>query len=215
MTQEQLFNLFVSDYDIDCKTLKPFELNGYVYATDKHIIIRCKKEHVDFPAQILEDPLKADGVFLEHNTNKQITFNDIDFELYKDKPELELKGADIYCRECNGEGEVVWEYGRWEKEFECPACDGDGYESKSDWVETGNKTFGYYMVSINDVNIDIKYIWRLKLLSDITSQPIIMSRIENPKKGVTFCVSNYEVVVMPLFKFTDEFTHKLIASYLL
>ena len=215
MTQEQLFNLFVSDFDPDRRALKPFELNGYVYATDRHIIIRCKKEHVDFTAHVLENPLKTYGVFLEHNTNKQISFNDIDFELYKDEPELELKGKDIYCRECNGDGEVLWKYERWNQMFECPACGGCGHESKSRWVETGNKTFGDYMVSINDVNIDIKYIWRLKLISDITSLPIIMSRIESPRKGVMFCVSNYEVVVMPIVKLTDPFNYKLIASYLL
>lgn len=56
------------------------------------------------------------------------------------KEQIEVKPA-IECEECNGTGEVVWEYQSLhkthQKEAVCPVCDGRGIFAKAVYKETG------------------------------------------------------------------------------
>lgn len=140
-TIDQILNLYVAKDD-RAMLQNPFIQDGYVYAANGHIMIRVKD------ASLLDNPMyreqskpQSSHLFDGMEDAGTITMTNI-LEL-KNKveliDELELDGENVKCDECDGWGEVEWEYDRWTKDFDCPACDGSGYSDKETYNPTGRK----------------------------------------------------------------------------
>lgn len=64
----------------------------------------------------------------------------------------------VKCEECEGSGEVNWEYKSWEKDDDCPSCYGDGHVGKEP-IEFGIlHTDGKFSISIADVSFSADYL---------------------------------------------------------
>lgn len=64
----------------------------------------------------------------------------------------------VKCKECEGSGQVDWEYKGWGKEDDCPSCYGDGHVGK-DPIEFGIlHTDGKFSISIADVSFSADYL---------------------------------------------------------
>jgi hypothetical protein len=212
MTKVDIFNMFVDKSNLDIRFKHPFIYEGYAYSTDRSAAIRCKQSEVDFEITNPTDIPKVSNVFKNQSDVSKISFKNLNFDKFKDFPETQCVGEDIYCSTCNGEGEVEWEFDRYTKEFDCPECNGSGYESNKRLVPTGKNTFGNYAVEINQAALDIKYLYNLHLISKFNNQPIIITKISDLNKQVNFRTGIFEIVIMPIL-ISEYSVHKIIKSY--
>lgn len=140
--ERALLDLFVSKWSPIFKwTETPFEYGGFVFATDRNVMIRIDKrlvkwlylKYFDFKISIPDKlPLRT-----------KYELRDIE-RLLESIPKERVcvtKEEEISCKECEGTGFVTWEYtdkeGRFhELEEKCPVCEGDGYIAEEEKVET-------------------------------------------------------------------------------
>lgn len=117
------------------------ERNGQVWATDGHVLISVAPHRLsgDYPTLKLGEP---DG-FTIHTCDLTVTMSMLEKTLAsvpQIKEQIEEKPA-IKCEECNGTGEVLWEYRSLLRthhmEHICPVCDGIGIFEKAVYKETG------------------------------------------------------------------------------
>lgn len=128
--EKKLFGLFVADNDVYRPILNnPYRRDGYVYASDGQKLIRVKDGIVSGYYEM------TNGMTLNIPTdNCDYTITDMDIEkVLSEIPQVEeMEEKEIKCSECDGTGEVIWEYKdkNWEtheNEYECPICGGTGY----------------------------------------------------------------------------------------
>lgn len=140
--EQELLSLFYDkENDMRPDMAAPYLKNGYVCATEAHILIRIKAETLNGKYNEIEG-LNID--FPADNCNFIIGLQDIRTAIAS-IPQVEEKekvGKNIECEECNGEGEVEWEYrdsdGHYHYEYhDCPKCYGDGYTSHVKYKKDG------------------------------------------------------------------------------
>lgn len=193
-----IFQMFVSPDDHLNALHAPFELNGRVYATDRHILIRTDKANIDFAIENPHIPPNCEAVIPPPNTSEIINVPKEPFEQLKTEEEYKLVGEKIVCRECEGEGEVEWEYKYYTKEDDCPECNGSGFEREKTKVKTGGKTYGNdSIVKIKDGYFDPKYVEKLPMLKDFTGSEIELISYNHPHKPIVFKIGKFEVLIMP------------------
>lgn len=127
--EKELFGLFVAKNSYNPRLNYPYRRDGYVYATDRHKLIRVKEDIVSGDYEV------TDNMKLNVPTdNCDYIISDKDIEkLLSEIPQIEeMEEKEVKCPECDGTGEVDWEYrdkngNDYENCFECPVCDGTGY----------------------------------------------------------------------------------------
>lgn len=134
MNCKDLFDLYVSEassaYKEWLKHPNINSLDGKVWATDGHaaLIVPVALAGGDYPKREMktEIPVPAEE-------QRTITIAQIEEAVAKCDKEEVMEDVKEVCPECSGEGVVEWEYDAttnretYDKEFECPVCDGDGY----------------------------------------------------------------------------------------
>lgn len=137
---DELLQKFVSTDEFRPKLMKPWREREYIYASESHILIRVSGHltATQYPQYNYDDTNKLfpKGCPIGIITLEQLT------KVLNDAPlvdEMKRVGEDVECEECNGTGEVEWDYKRWSKNFDCPLCDGAGYISRSNCEQTGKK----------------------------------------------------------------------------
>lgn len=128
---QTLLNRFAEDLEGFRPAIeKPFEQDGYVCATDTHILIRVERELVGVDYSTPTNAPMVSRVMPEPNPSFIITRDDIFDALIKcgiDNIDRETED----CPHCHGFGDVTWEfydnYGdRHTMVEDCPCCDGEG-----------------------------------------------------------------------------------------
>lgn len=141
--ESELLSLF---YEVDGNRPKlsaPYLKDGYVCATDAHIMARIKAEVLNRKYNEVEG---LNLVLPSGNCNFMVTLKEIKDTLAaipQIDEEIEVRG-DKECPECDGEGSVEWGYidqaGKQHYKFcDCPVCDGTGYIDKPHRIKTGKK----------------------------------------------------------------------------
>lgn len=117
------------------------ERNGQVWATDGSVLISVDPHRLsgDYPKLKLGEPVG----FAKRTCDLTVTMSMLAETLASVptvKEQIEVQPA-IECEECNGTGEVVWEYRSLHRthqmEAMCPVCDGRGIFAKAVYKETG------------------------------------------------------------------------------
>lgn len=127
--EKKLFGLFVDEDAYRPELNYPYRRDGYVYATDRHKLIRVKEDIVSGDYEVT-DKMKLN--IPTDNCDYIISDKDIE-KAFSEIPKVkEVEEKEVKCSECDGTGEVDWEYrdknGKdYEGCFECPVCDGTGY----------------------------------------------------------------------------------------
>lgn len=111
------------------------EVDGFVYATNGALVVR-KQGHLRYPLFPEESEIpkvvakKLKGYFEEVSLGEPKIFDTEKLKamLAKRKTEPVFKKNINQCSECDGSGEVVWEYKGKEREDSCPYCNGDGWQ---------------------------------------------------------------------------------------
>ena len=126
--EKKLFGLFVDEYGYRPEFNYPYRRDGYVYATDGMKLIRVKEDIVSGDYETTDKMrlnVPAD------NCDYIISDKDIKKALSEIPKVKEVEEKEVECSECDGTGEVYWEYrdkngNDYENRFECPVCDGTG-----------------------------------------------------------------------------------------
>lgn len=128
--EKKLFGLFVADNNVFRPILNnPYRRDGYIYASDGQRLIRIKEDIVSGNYEVTD---KMKLAIPTDNCDYTITDKDIEKVLSEIPKVEEMEEKEVKCSECDGTGEVDWEYrdknGKdYEGCFECPVCDGTGY----------------------------------------------------------------------------------------
>jgi len=119
------------EYEVREYLQKPFNLDGFTYASNGHYAVRTKLN--DAYSELPEDKRES--------LSKSLTeyFNDLEDKTYQALPKLpELTFSDCAdcmgsgfmekqeCFECNGDGELILSSGHNDYEVECYSCSGHG-----------------------------------------------------------------------------------------
>ena len=138
----------IADLTTFCQTWgelsQPFQTNGFVYATDRHLAVRIPVEHFEGPlpengtrnvaryAESLDKCFNADP----RDQYSSYTLHNFDYDLGEEPcTHCEGEGKLYACDECGGKGEVYHSTNYHDYENECESCNGKGYFAKSQWEE--------------------------------------------------------------------------------
>lgn len=143
------------------------EDTGNVWATNAHVLIsvapQCLKETYE------TSKLKEPPEFSEHTCDHIITMSMMDDALAavpQIEEQIEVQKA-IKCEECEGSGEVEWEYtdSKYRVHFRsdvCPECDGEGILQEAVYKSTGRMVPDpEASIGINDANLLVRDIVKL------------------------------------------------------
>lgn len=118
------------------------ERTGQVWATNGHVLLSVAPHRLsgDYPTMRLGDP----DMFTVHSCDMTVTMSML-ADTLASVPQIKEKvevGPAIECEECEGTGEVQWEYQDGAlrihyKDDACPVCDGRGVLHEAVYKETG------------------------------------------------------------------------------
>lgn len=205
---DELIELYI-DTDIDNWTKKPVLIEESVMATEAHMIIIVPKHLVSL--QLGECPEKTanyikNNISQERNLRKVLHESELKLALSKATQEEETRavGKDVICTECKGESTVEWSYSgskrNFEKEFDCPVCDGSGMESERRFIPTGNLVASNYEhVQIHESIFSTKLIKVLVRSLEILQEDT-MTLVSQPERNrpSIFDFKECSVLVMPI-----------------
>ena len=162
-----------------------------VWSTDGYSLIRVKPERLigEYPKGGLNLPP------LEWPCKKKITIEAINKALDEcPKVDEEIITQDaIECKECDGSGEVYWEYTdndghTHERLYDCPICDGTGELEHEKTKKTGGQIIQEYaVINIGNGYFCAKNIQKLKSAMNflaITSVELIFNHYRNASEFV-------------------------------
>lgn len=189
--------------------------NNEVWSTDGHALIRIKSESLvgEYPKGKLGLPA------LESLCMKKVTIEAINKALDKCPKvdeEIVIQEA-VKCKECDGSGEVYWEYtdntGHTHEHLsECPVCDGTGEIEHAKIKKTGEKVLkAKAVINVGNAYIFAHNIYKLKFAMDflgITSADLI----SNPDRWSNEFIldDDIHIMLMPiLFDHTCKCDAKL------
>lgn len=186
-----------------------------VWSTDGYTLIRIKPERLvsEYPKGELTLPA------LEFPCKKKITIEAINKaldECPKVDEEIIVQDA-VECKECDGSGEVYWEYTdnhlhTHERLYDCPVCDGTGEIKPEITRKTGKKTVDKNsIIKVGNAYLYAKNIYKLKSAMDfldITSVELIYNHYRNASEFVIDEDIRIELVPM-LFDHTCKCDAKL------
>jgi hypothetical protein len=189
---------------------EPFNIGKNVYSTDAHSIMKVPNNSV----RVFDECAKPENakLILDYFDFKKSDIMDIKVSELKDaisKIPLvdECMNADTEgkCTECEGKGEVEWEYESYTKDMDCPACDGEGVITETKKEKTGRKIKAEgYFIDINISRLRTVMIEQLIAIADLLNVEIIkVVNQTKPNRGVYFKVGIAEIVMMPVL-LTDE-----------
>lgn len=172
---------------------------GDVWGTDGRSLIQIGPKVL-----IDEHPKKAVRLpMLECPCKKEITIEAINKALDvcpKDEEEIVIQDA-VECEDCNGTGEVTWDYmdihgHTHEHEYDCPVCDGTGEIEPKKTKKTGKFiTDEYAVINIGNAYFYAHTIIKLKFAMDFLGIKSV-ELTHNPERGGNEFVLNNDVRLM-------------------
>jgi RecJ-like exonuclease len=178
-----------------------FQANGYLCATDAHILIRIKPDK-SFDLSAFNDfSDKVKVHFFEKNCNHVIGLNSLREAISK----IPIKDVreKIECPECDGYGTVEWEYKENSKEFDCPKCDGHG-DILSGKIFKDTKQYTDCYIKIKDGFFNGRYIEKLIQTCEIERIESVELVKTASDKNSLFVAGRFDFVIMPVLREHDD-----------
>ncbi len=206
---EEILELFVGNDELRPQMNTPFEIDNYVYSTDAHTLIRVKKELVKQDYSSNKTISSAEN-FIAKKYPCSISVEELKGHISEIPliDEVEFIDNSVECNECNGCGEVEWEYENYTKDDNCPKCDGSGRVGARKEVKTGNKILDPdYKLEIQSRKYSVIFIERLIKVADFEKEEVILFNIHNQE--FRFKIGNFEGIVMGIICSGDEKVFKV------
>jgi len=183
---------------------KPFVIDSNVYSTDSHCMVWFDKNNITtFSEYDVYEKTKIGTVIpTEINIEKEISVDEIKKGLEKCPTEegFDLVGEYVPCKECDGEGTVIWEYNNHEKEWDCPVCDGDCLQSKKRQKPNGKKTIPTYaIIKLEQCFISANIFESIVKAAEFLNQKSVklISQVSATKASL-FEIGDVSLLVMPV-----------------
>jgi hypothetical protein len=201
---EQVFTLFCSKDEMRPLFLKPFVLGDKTYATDGYTLVRCDSGRIDFEFENNEKPKDVSSAIPDANTSEIINLDNIDWVGLMKEDEIIKVGEELVCGHCGGDGECEDDLSYKSKsyffKYNCPVCDGSGYEVEKRKVPSGNKTFkDFDMIRLRGVLFYATKFYRLKQVKDLVGGEVELIYYPDGKSKYTvlFRIGFLEILIMP------------------
>lgn len=118
----------------------------------------------------------------------------------------------VECEECDGKGEVYWEYTdnhlhTHERIFDCPICDGTGEMEHEKTKKTGKKVIADdAVIEVGSAYIFAKYLQTLKQAMDFLNIASVKITHNSPKGANEFVVNDdiRIIIASMLFDYSNE-----------
>lgn len=197
-TLHEVFYQFVGNDELRPNMHAPFEVDGVIYATNAYSIIYTEKNNCDFDYNENSIPHIKQVIPFQTNSNQLIDLKLSEFEKYLTEIETSIKQESGECSECNGSGEVEWEYKYYSKEFECPKCEGFGTIDKSSEMPIGGKIYQEVTIEIKGHAFLLSRIIPLIKTADLLKKDIhLVYHPSEPYRALVFKIDFLTIVVMP------------------
>jgi hypothetical protein len=201
-TLEAVFQLFCVNDPLEPFMAKPFAVGNHTYATDRAALIRCDIDKIDFDYTNSEKPLNVQDVIPPINTSQIIDIDAIDWAPFMTIDETMGDGNEVKCGNCYGEGtcsdDFMYKGKHYDFDYECPVCDGSGYEEEQKQIPTGKKTFDpKHIVKFKDAYFYARRFYVLKKVKDMVGGQIELISYEARNKALLFRIGILEIVLMP------------------
>ncbi len=140
---DSILQLFVGDDELRASMMKPFVIDDYAMATDAHSLVFFDKSIWENQKPFTD---KDKNTYLSviptiKNLDKKIQLSELEAAFSKidliDEEIEEVTEKD--CSDCDGDGQVEWEFGSHSKTDDCPNCDGSGTIEETNIKLTGKK----------------------------------------------------------------------------
>ena len=202
--EAELLSMFCDKNEFRTLLRAPFLNTKYneVWATNGHAIIRIKPERLvnEYPKGELTLPNQ------ECSCKKEVTIEAIE-EALKKCPQIDeevIVQDAIECDECNGEGEVYWEYradnGRtYDCLHDCPICDGTGQKRPEMVRKTGRQVADdEAIIKVGNAYIFARYIRTLKSAMEHLNATSVEMLFNPEKKMNEFAIGNIRIGISPV-----------------
>jgi len=170
-----------------------------VWSTDGYVLIRIKPERLvgEYPKRSL--PMSK----IEYPCEKTITIEALNksLEACPLVDEEEIIEDAVECEECDGSGEVTYEYidnhgHTHERIFDCPICDGTGESEHEKTKKTGKKVIAdNAVIEVGNAYVFAKYLQILKKAMDFLNIAAV-KMVHNSPKGANEFVVNGDIRII-------------------
>ena len=204
--EAELINIFCNKSYSNPLRSYPFFNMMYneVWSTDGYTLIRVNPEIL--VGEYIKESLPMPK--LEYPCEKIITIEALNKALEACPlvdEEVVIQDA-VKCKECDGSGEVYWEYKdnhlhTHERIFDCPICDGTGEIEHEKTKKTGKKVIaGDAVIEVGSAYIFAKYLQTLKQAMDFLNIASVKMTHNSPKGANEFVVNDdIRIVIANMF----------------
>lgn len=210
--EAELLNMFCDKNEFRQLLRTPFLNTNYneVWSTDGRVFIGINPEILtkEYPKGELSLPK------LEFPCEKTITIEALNkaFGLCPMIDEEVVVEDAVECEECDGNGEVYWEYKdnhlyTHERLMDCPICDGTGEMEHEKTKRTGKKVIADdAVIEVGNAYIFAKYLQTLKQAMDFLNIASVKITHNSPKGANEFVVNDdiRIVIASMLFDYSNE-----------
>lgn len=209
-----LLGLFTGNDDIRPKMMFPSLENGIVYATDCHVLIAIPKDELSLKYRTIDKFPSACKVIKDMESNKlsslKVSVEHLAKELAKCRviaDKMMLK-----CKECNGTGDVEWEYTDKDLKthyeiYNCPLCEGRGeFETNNPFarieiLQQEDEDGNFLKIKIGDIHFHPFQLFRLFMVAVTKGCKEINLFYDKNNYGQTITYfGNIKVLVMAMAK---------------
>jgi hypothetical protein len=199
---EQMFHYFCCTDPFRTSMRMPFDVGDKTYATNAHILIRCDTDLIDFEYINNETPPDVLSIIPQPNTSEIIDLDSIDWLNLGTEDDLIESGDDVECGYCDGNGtleeSIFYKNRCYHYEFDCPVCDGSGFEETAKEIPSGHKTFKLWdKVKLKDTYFFIRNFYKLKKIKDFMGADIELISYSSDVNCFMFRIGFIEAVIMP------------------
>lgn len=141
---DQLFKLFCTEDELRPEMMHPYKQGERYYATDATAMIFMPTNEAELPF-VEQDKPQSDKVIPREKTMQiEILVSDIERKMLPEMIDEEIEKTETKeCSECEGKGQVEFEYSGNKRTYtiedDCPECDGSGKIEREFSVKTGKK----------------------------------------------------------------------------
>lgn len=206
---EKAFDLFYTKDELRPKISSPFEADGYVVASNGHVLIRVRKNRVDFEYDASNKGPDMTGIIPEYNRNSLLQLNKQFFDVYKTVDEYEDVIKNVECYKCRGKRVVEWTHESYKKLSACPICSGKGFHEKTVSEKTGKRLFNYQVIKIENSYFLMRAFYIIFSVQELVGGDIVLVSLGDDNSKGMFKIGDCEVLIMP-FLYSPENNWELI-----
>lgn len=160
----------------------------YANATNAHIAIRWK----DKTGEINPKAPNVKAIFDGFKCESQKVFSAKEYDKWKDN--LPLVKELIPCDDCDGDGQVEWNYNHHTKMDDCPECDGKGGTLTRNMVPDPNINYPIGFFTYSQVNLD-----KIERLMGMCKVDFVDVNIDDWGRGIVK-IDPYEILILPIIR---------------